>query len=547
MADILDQFGRPIRSKKTSRAGALINGGVTAFDAADRLSPEMAGWNPYLGGPDTEIDFYRDISVARIRDLVRNDGWASGAITRIVDAAVGADFRMASRPDYRALARRFGGAFDPVWAREFAAAAEAAWRTWGHDPRVYCDIERRMTFAQLARLAFRHYCVEGEAIAVLPWRPDRVGYGRADYATAVQLIDPDRLSNPQLTFDTLTMRGGVEIDPDGAPIAYHFREAHMNDWWAAGKSAKWDRIPRETDWGRPMVVHFFDADRAGQHRPIGGVFYPILARMRMLAQYDRVEVQAAMVNAIFGAYITSPFDPKDVQDALDEGEDDTIGRLSRYQEMRSEFHRDRRLMAGDVRMPTLYPGESINTVMSSRPAAAFEAFEGAMLRNFATALGSSYETVSSDYRGSSYSSARQASIEAWRTLNRRRHDFGRAFCTPIYSALLEEAFENGELPLPAGAPDFVEATGAYCRCRWMGPGRGWVDPTKEPEGSRMKIASGLSTLEAEVAENSGLDWEEVLDQIELERKEIERRGLDLIFDPTEAQMQPKQQAEEQAE
>src|SRR5260364_97631 len=48
--------------------------------------------------------------------------------------------------------------------------------------------------AHLLRLAFRHKLVDGDALALLLWRPERIGPGRARYATTVQLIDPDRLS-----------------------------------------------------------------------------------------------------------------------------------------------------------------------------------------------------------------------------------------------------------------------------------------------------------------------------------------------------------------
>ena len=531
MAQILDQFGAVIPRGDVVRARtrALVGGGITPYDSADRQAAEMASWNPWLGSPDTETTPYRDISVARIRDLVRNDGWASGAVTKTLDAVVGADFRMASIPDYRALARRFGSKFDAAWAKEFSDAAEAGFRAWGNDPAHYNDTTRRLTFSQQVRLAFRHYLVEGEALSVLPWRDDRRGYGRARYATTVQLVDPDRLSNPGIgNFDFKEfLRGGVELDQDHAPIAYHIRRAHQNDHAVGGKGVQWERIERETAWGRPMVVHFFDDERAGQHRPVGGIFVPVLGRMRMLAQMDRLEVQAAIVNAIFGAYVESPFDSNDVQAALEE---ENGAQLSKYQEMRSEFHADRRLTASGVRLATLYPGEKISTIASNRPAAAFDMFESAMLRNISSAVGLPYETLSSNYKGSSYSSARQSMLEAWRTISRRRMDFGSGFCSPIYAALLEEMIDRGDVPLPAGAPDFAEARAEYARCRWMGPGRGWIDPTKEPEGARMKIASGLSTLEKEAAENGGDDWEETLDQLELEKAEIARRGLDLTFE-----------------
>jgi len=233
-------------------------------------------------------------------------------------------------------------------------------------------------------------------------------------------------------------------------------------------------------------------------------------------------LQAAIVNAIFGAYIESPFDPADIQNSLND--DDA---LSEYQQQRNDFHQDRRLSAGNVRMATLFPGEKINTISSSRPSSAFDAFEGAVLRNLASAIGTSFETISGDYRGSSYSSARQGLLTEWRTVTRRRLDFGEGLCSRLADAQHEEAFERGELPLPSGAPDYAEARAEYNRSMWIGPGRGWIDPTKEPEGARLKIASGLSTLEQEAAEGGGLDWEEILDQRQIEEEAVKARGLTL--------------------
>jgi capsid protein len=59
----------------------------------------------------------------------------------------------------------------------------------------------------------------------------------------------------------------------------------------------------------------------------------------------------------------------------------------------------------------------------------------------------------------------------------------------------------------------------------MGPGRGWVDPVAEKKGAILGLDAGLSTLEIEVGENVGEDWEEVLDQRQLEIESCLKRGL----------------------
>jgi lambda family phage portal protein len=518
---ILGPDGRPAQRQQQGRRMAGLNGsGAMPWDAADSTSAEMDGWLPWLGSADADTNFYRDRIVARIRDMVRNDGWTAGGITKITDAVIGADLRLSSIPDYRALSAWAPG-FDAAWAKEFSRTAEALWRSWTNDPGLWCEAGRRVTMAGVFRLAFRTLLIEGDALALLLWRPGRMAPGRARYATTVQLIDPDRLSNPQNRMDTIDLRGGVEVDEDGAAVAYHVRKAHLGDWWAAAQAVQWERVPRETDWGRPLVVHTFEADRIGQHRGAGGVLKPVLARAKMLARYEQVELQAAVLNAVFAAYIESPFDRDLVGDSLSpEG-----GEISAYQQMREGYHSEASIKLNNARIPILAPGEKITSVTAARPASNYPAFQAAALRHMAGALGTSYEQLSTDYSQSTYSSARAALIETWKTLSRRRHEFAGGFCAPIYAAFLEEAMDRGELPLPAGAPDFMEARAEYARSKWIGPGRGWVDPVREPQGALMKVAGALSTLQHEAAESGGLDIEEILDQRALEIQMFADRGL----------------------
>ena len=286
---VYDPSGRVVPPAAINRVRRMALNGSSQipYDAADYNGAHLASWRPVLPSADGELNPYRDTIVARVRDLVRNDGWAAGTVTRITDAAVGANFRAISKPDYRFLARETGiGAFDKVWAREFANAVDANWRSWAEDPGLWCDVSRQMTINQMMRVAFRHELIDGEALALLPVLPGRVGLGRARYASAVQLVDPDRLSNPYNAFDTATCRGGVELDGYGAAEGYQIRKAHQNDWWAAADSMTWVRVPRETAYGRPMVVHHFVPDRAGQHRGGAGIFTPVIQRLKMLIKYD---------------------------------------------------------------------------------------------------------------------------------------------------------------------------------------------------------------------------------------------------------------------
>ncbi|UDC57580.1 phage portal protein [Klebsiella quasipneumoniae subsp. quasipneumoniae] len=526
---ILGADGRPLPpSTQKMKFGALSGSGRVPYDAADSFSDQMANWQPALWSPDNEINIYRDRIVSRMRDLARNDGWASGTITRVLDNAVGANYRPIFKPDYRMLRLITGNkAFDATWADEYGKVIEAHWRSWANDPGRYCDVERKQTVSQMLRLGFRHKLLDGDSLLVLQYRRDRLGPGRGQYATTVQVVDPDRLSNPQQNFDMPNIRGGVEIDADGAPVAYHIREAHIGDWWSGAKTMTWQRIPRETSWGRPIVIHDFDMERGSQHRGIG-ILAPIVQRLKMLIKYDESELEAAILNAIFGAYVESPYDAQMVSSALGDTGFGDGDELSAYQTQRTEYYQDKRLnLQNGARIPHLFPNEKIVTLDAARPTSNFDGFESAVLRNIAAATGLSTQQVTQDWSDVNYSSARAAMLEAWKTLTRRRDDFATGTAQPVASAFVEEIHSIESLPLPSGAPDFLEAKAAYCRARWMGPGRGWVDPVAEKKGAILGLDAGLSTLEMEVAENAGEDWEEVMDQRKREIDACLERGLPL--------------------
>ena len=126
---------------------------AAAFDAGDPVSQDLGGWHPFGYSADSAISYERDLIRARLHDLVRNDGWISGAVTSFVNAAVGPNFRLSSKPDWRAL----GITFDQ--ALELGDTIETLWRSFCNDPRHYCDAARRTTMAGQFYLEFRHQIV----------------------------------------------------------------------------------------------------------------------------------------------------------------------------------------------------------------------------------------------------------------------------------------------------------------------------------------------------------------------------------------------------
>jgi lambda family phage portal protein len=501
---ILDASGEPVRSRRPRLMGG-------SYQASSGTHQDLATWWPSRSSPESALAYERDLMVARVHDIARNDGWASAAMDRQVDNVVGSGWRLSAKPNARSLG------ISEEAAADFADAIEAEWQDYCDDPGFWCDVGRRGPAGQLLALAYRHRVADGEALGVLYWLP-RGG----DFATAMQVVHPDRLSNPEGRAESDQLREGVEMDAVGAPSAYHIRARHPgDDYLLGGNPYVWERIPRETAWGRPIVVHAFESRGAGQVRgepPLA----PILRKLKQITRYDEAELQAATLNAVLAAFVTSPFDHETLAETIGSGNDKELGA---YQEGRLAYYGDRPIRLPGVQATFMYPGEDVKLTQPQHPNAGAENFVRSGLRNIASAVGLTYEQLTMDWSQVNYSSARGALLEIWRSLSARKNAFAAQFMQPWYSAWLEEAIETGRLVLPAGARPFAERRSAWCQAEWIGPGRGWVDPQKEADAAATRLDAGLSTLERECAEQ-GLDWKRVAQQRARERAFLMRMGLD---------------------
>lgn len=495
-----------VRVKAGSGEITLLSPG--GYQAAGHGTPELAGWAPGSRSADADVLPARDMVTRRVRDLDRNNGWANAGVERRVDTVVGANLWLEALPNYTALG------LSADWAAEWAVTTEAHFSAWANDDR--CDVERHLQFGGNIRLAYTHYVREDEACAAL-YLLDR----GAPFATAFQVLDPDRLSNPHDAPDSETLRQGVQLDAVGAAIGYHVRVQHLNDIGTQGFDRfRWEYIPRETALGRPLFVHAYNKRRAGQRRGISR-FAAAIKRLKMLERFDDATLQAAVMNAVLAAVIESPFDSDMVNQAF---APDGNATLSEYQEGRLDFYERSNITFGGAQMTHLYPGEKFNMNRPVHPGETFVPFEAAVLRSIAAALGLSYEQLSGDWSQVNYSSARAALIEIWRGFTADRRLFTQRFCTPIYSAWLEEAIARGVVKVPGGIRNFWRNRSAFSQCEWVGPGRGWVDPLKESQAANSRVQGLTSTIAEENAEQ-GKDWRKTLWDTARIKKECDRLGL----------------------
>lgn len=483
-----------------------------AYRSSSLSTQELAAYLPAMQSGDSATLWNARLTLDRANDLARNDPVAVAGIQRLTDMLVGAQLRLSSRPNAVALG------IDRKRARAIGKKIEAEWGLFWNDPLKRADYRRRMTGNGVFRQAARTMIRGGEAVAVLRWRKSSPGPTSPRYRTCVQPVDPDRLRNPYGAPDSLTMRGGIEFDDDGVPLAGHLTDAHPADWFAGAKVATWTRVPFETAWGRPVLIHAYEPDREDQTRAISP-FAALVSSLRMVTRHADTEIAAAAVNALYAAYVTSSLSVGDVAESMTPAAT-TVSRA----DARTAFYEKTRPTLAGVRIPVLPIGDKIEFNSAPRQTAAFAHFQAAFLQRIAAALGLSYEQLTMDWSKTNYSSARAALNEVWRAIQRMLAVFVDQYVTPIYYAFLEEAIDRGYVEIPGGLDAFHAMPAAWLAARWIGPGRGYVDPETEADAATKRLGNLTSTLEDEAADQ-GKDLDDILDQIEAEEEMLVDRHL----------------------
>lgn len=460
---------------------------IGTWKGASRARAALAGWNP-VQGTSADQDNNADLPTlrARSRDLQRSSPLAGGAIETTVTHVVGTGLSVNPLPDHLQLG------LSEEEAADWADATRREFRLWAET--TDCDITRTQNFYGLQELAFRSTLSGGDALASAP-RLRRPG---ALYETVVQIIEADRMSNPDYAPDTNLLSGGVEKDQYGAPIAYHVANGYPS---GSRSKLNWQRLAAFGGrTGRRQVLHLFKKTRPGQSRGVP-FLAPVIEPLKQLDRYTDAELQAAVISGAFAVFVK--MDPTAFNDLFGEGDGSQT-----YLDAAKSW--DGSMPTGTLGGPgnavNLLPGESIETANPGRPNAQFDPFFQAIVRQIGVGLEIPFEVLIKHFT-SSYTAARAALLDAWRFFRGRREWLVSMFCQPLYELWLDEAVANGRIAAPGYFAD-PAVRFAWTRTVWIGDAPGSVDPVKDVVAAQKRVDLGISTRQKESIAFDGSDWDE---------------------------------------
>ena len=476
--------------------GRRLGMSASGYDAASTTRRVNKTWRSPLGSADTDDLPSLGKLRANSRDAFRNQPLVKGGIDTIRYNTIGGGLVLQSQPNHTQIGISEEDA--SAWAKDVEFKFL---RLWADSKN--CDAERTKHWGEIQVVALYSALLSGDTFALLP-HIDR----NSSFSLAVQLIEADRVSNPNQRMDTEKTAGGITTGLYGDPVTYHFNKYHPG---GIAKKNEWVDVPAfGKESGRVNVIHLAERTRPGQKRGVP-ILAPVMESLKVLSEYTTAELEAALISGLYTVFVKT--ESGELPDPLpgDNGEQDGD---------------DRTMELAPGLIVGLKDGESIDTANPGRPNQAFDGFVMSIIKQIGAALQVPYELLIKHF-SSSYSASRAALLEAWKAFKTRRAWFAKDFCQPIYEEWLYEAVLTGVVV----APGFLENETirvAYCGAAWNGPQPGQLDPVKETAAAVARVEAGFSTRTKEAAEMTGTDFEQNARIAKRENVLLKESGLKMI-------------------
>ena len=484
----LDQVGRQARNMR----GAVRAAGH--FKAAEK-SRLMDSWDTTPVPINQQLQQELHSMVARSRQLAKNDPYYRRFLGLAKNNVIGhAGFK------FTANVKTAGDKPDDRASR----AIEKAWRQ--ANKKGVLDYRGRHGFKKMCELMLASLLRDGEVLA-LKVRSRKI----KPFGFALQLLDPLLLQVnseqvPGKSGHKITL--GVEFDREGRRVAYwlHSTDTTHQDYYTL-HGRGYIRLPAE------RIIHEFLDEYIDQVRgfPLGCA---AASRHHMLDKYEDAELSGAVISASTMGIIERGEDGSGWSGGVEsDDEDDYDDEEPFYMEVEGGSFQE------------IPHGAKLNTWDPQHPNQAFKDFVKGILRGIAAALGVSYFSLANDLEGVNFSSGRIGALEDREVWKGLQDWFIDNLLQPIFEEWLAQALLMGAVRLSGGSPLSPAGLDRYCDgARFNGRRWAWTDPQKESAAHTMQL-DNRTISRTEICADRGREFSDVLDELEREEKEMQKRGI----------------------
>lgn len=467
------------------------------FYGASRKRPQTKSLKVTSDDADAALDMgNHEVLRDRANHLERNDAIASGALETSCVSVIGSGLSLHSN-----IKQSIAGISESA-AGDLQKEIEFEFGLWADSP--FCDITKTSNFYTLQDLAFRRVLVDGEQFVNLPKKENPA----IPYNLRVQMIDSARIATPRALTEGNLPNGkylfqGILKDSDGAPEKYYIYDRHpfgVNQY----TEPSYKEVPAYNNFGDKNILHLYFIKRVGQSRGYSW-FAPVIELFHVASRGTEAELTAWVVQGLLSVFIST-------ENQLDSN-------IGDGQQQKKDGIQ---LAPGGVHY--LEKGEQPPTFLDPKhPNSTYGQFVSDIHTQIGAPLGIPYEVLVKRFQ-SSFSAAKGALNEAWRFFKCRRAWMSTYYCQPIYEAWLTEAVARGRIRIPGYFKD-IRIRKAYSNAEWIGDAMGMLNPLQEVSAAKLRVDTGLSTLQREKIEMNGSDFSDDQPQIRTEQNFLREVGL----------------------
>lgn len=396
---------------------------------------------------------------------------------------------------------------------------DASWKEWAEAP---VSVDRQLTFAAVQHLWWRTQATDGEVFLRMI-----TGF-RNRHAFALQFIDSDQIDvnlNQEAYGSRLEIRMGIEIDEWGAPTGFIVRDNPDAAGFGYGRRRDPYFVPVYNPFtGQGEMLHDFVPMRGNQLRGLSW-FAPVIEAAENRMMYAEAEMLAARRGAAQSTVLQAR-----AENAADLMADEALIKPGMSEAQIDEIKRRKYQptieMDPDV-IAAIPAGWEIASVDTDHPNAVYPAIIKSFLREYASALGPTYENLCNDRESVNFGSLRGGMI-----LEREffRYLFGRqipGLLIPIRSKWLQASMLMG---LASGGAQGLSLPGEdfrpYMATEYDPPGYDWIDPLKDVQASAVALQLGLVSR-TELAAQRGKRWADIAVKLSKEKELAELLDIDV--------------------
>lgn len=433
---------------------------------------------------------------------------ATGAaiVGRLAEIVVGSGLMLRPQPMWDLIpGAPEDGEERAMWVRN----VEQRYRLWSKSYRP--EYNTRRNLYQLSRACFDYLLQDGEYFVLF-----RYAATGAVNPLTIQIIPPENITGGSTNTPGNEVVNGIEYDQYGEAIAYFV----LDD--KTGQTTRVSRFGPKS--GRVMMLHNYLTTNEKQRR---GVPYlaNVIEEIVKLGQYESLEIQAAIVNAIFAVWVKPPQDA-DGEATITAAAPKRTGAASTAVVTESatdaeEYVQNARKIDfthGGTIVDALPAGHELESFDTNRPNVNFGAFTETVDQKIAAAKGLAQSLVSLKFNNS-YSGARGELLSSWMTVDRFRRGHGYDFEDDVYQMWFIGEVYRGNVIAP-GALSSRDLLLAYTNATWIGNQRPDIDPLKSVTAHVMEQKYAYTTGDAITAERNGGDYAANLETIKGELAKV---------------------------